>query len=269
MAIFLRSCFNNNRSINFSTIIICRLKEKPFLFPASIFHWTQPVRTKLCSYKSSLTTSAWHCCQTCSWLLAAPPLLLSPSAQPHLLLGLLGEEKSYSGSPQMPCLPGPFLWNLPLLSVATGRAPTYGLMHLKEPLGSWGSTYVLCPGGGGVKAAWEVKRSIGVPFVRTGTFLCHKTESTYGLYKFRAVISGTGSHSLTNPGNRISRYCANFSNQSNRKNLAKIYHLTYAVMPKRRHKKDTTNLRDKTRLTGSYSLVTQDNVFLCWLCFPG
>lgn len=29
------------------------------------------------------------------------------------------------------------------------------------------------------------------------------------------------------------------------------------------------NLRDKTRLTGPYSLVIQDNVFLCWLCFPG
>lgn len=168
----------------------------------------------MCSYEPYLTTSAWHCCQTYCWLLGALPLLLSSSAQPHLLLGLLGEEKSYRGSPQVPCLPAPLLRDPPLLSVGTNCAPPYGLMHVEELLGSQGSTHVLCLRGGGVKGAREVKRYRGVPFVGTGTFLCHKTKSTYGLYKLRAIISGTGSHSLTNPGNHISKYCTDFSNHS-------------------------------------------------------
>lgn len=140
MAVFLRSCFNSNRSINFFNYYLQAERE-------TFFHWTWPVRTEVCSYESSLTASAQHCCQACCWLLRALPQLLCPSAQPHLLLGLLGEEKSYPGSPEVPCLPGPLLRDPPLLSVATGRAPTYGLMHLEELLGSQGSTRVLCLGG--------------------------------------------------------------------------------------------------------------------------
>jgi len=168
----------------------------------------------VCSCESTFTTSAHHCCWTCCWLLGALPLLLSSSAQPHLLLVLLGEEKRYPGNPQTPCLPGPLLQDLPLLPVSAGCATTHGLMHLEELLGLLGSTLVLCLEGGGVQGPWEADGSKGVPFLRTGTFPCHKTESTYGLYKLRAIISGTGSHSLTSPGNSISRYCTDFSNHS-------------------------------------------------------
>lgn len=44
------------------------------------------------------------------------------------------------------------------------------------------------------------------------------------------------------------------------KSCKKIYHLAYVVLPKRWHKEDNTNLRDKTRLAGPCSLLIQDNV---------
>lgn len=58
-------------------------------------------------------------------------------------------------------------------------------------------------------------------FVRTGTSPCHKTGTTYDLYKLWTSISGDASHSLTNPENRISRYCTDFSNHSQREKSCK------------------------------------------------
>lgn len=46
MLTFSSDSFNNNRSTLFSSITICRLKEKPTIFLASTFHQTQPVRSK-------------------------------------------------------------------------------------------------------------------------------------------------------------------------------------------------------------------------------
>lgn len=130
----------------------------------------------------------------------------------------------------------------PPLCVAAGCAPVCCLMHLEELLGSQGGTHPL-PGTGWCARAWEAGRGRGVPFTRAGTFLCHKTESTYGLYALRAVISGTGSHYLTSPGNHISRYCTDYINHSQTwKILQKIYHLAYEVLPKRRHKDNTYKL---------------------------
>lgn len=139
MLTFSSDSFNNNRSTLISSIIICRLKEKPTIFLASIFHQTQSVRPKhpqtnlpqdLCPV---LTISWMH--HYCSSLLSHITAQIA-KGEVHRDAGLPGATAQRTVLPAMPtCV---LLSVEELLAGRAASSPLHGfasggLLHGEQP----------------------------------------------------------------------------------------------------------------------------------------